>query len=92
MEVIERRIPNSDENRFIELIKTRDYICRFRGRSRSRLLYFKMYISEDVLGNNSQAKVQVIEGVYFDNYPNLSKGKNVRFTCRVADIFVLGLN
>ena len=69
MEVIERRIPNSNENRFIELKKKRDYIfiCRFRGRPRSRLLYFKMYISEDDLGNNSQAKVQVIEGVYFDN-------------------------
>ena len=44
IEVIERQIPNRDENRFIELIKTRDYISRFRGRSRSRLPYFKMYI------------------------------------------------
>ena len=59
-----------------------------------------MYISEDDLGNNSQAKVQVIEGVYFDNLYvtentiifKFNQGKKMFDLLTVSDIFVLGMN
>ena len=74
IEVIERQIQNSDENRFIELIKPGIILAVFTDNSRvdyfilkciSEVKQFKQATLED-LENNSQAKIQEIEGVYFD--------------------------
>ena len=108
IEVIERQIQNSDENRFIELIKPGIILAVFTDNSRvdyfilkciSEVKQFKQATLED-LENNSQAKIQGIEGVYIEKLCakkntilfKLIKVKNVSFTCRVSDIFVLGLN
>ena len=108
IEVIERLIPNSDENHFIQLIKPGIILAVFTDNSGvdfyilkciSEVKQFKQATLDD-LGNNSRAKVQVIEkGVFrqitcqgrYNNIIKLTKSKYVSIYLKSVRYYGIGV-